>query len=86
MTTILWLNKETNIIDNVSIDDKPISEITLPDLYIALDQKDILGIVYEYDEEIKEVYSYEALGLGGKHFTWDGTKLIGPQPKIQGAA
>jgi hypothetical protein len=82
MTTVLWVNKNTNIVDNASLDDKPIDEIVLPEPYFALDQTTTLAIKFYYDEELKEVVSAQGLGAGGIGFTWDGEKLIGPQPII----
>lgn len=80
MTTVLWINKKTNIVDNTSLDDRPISEITLPDTHFALDLSSTRSIHY-YKDESGNVQSSETIGEGGKGFTWDGTKLIGPQPK-----
>jgi hypothetical protein len=82
MTTVLWLNKETNKIDNITIDDKPISEINLPDPYTALDKEATLGINYVYFSDTKEIFVDEGLGIASIGFTWDGEKLIGPQPII----
>lgn len=72
MTTVLWVNKKTNIVDNVSLDDRPISEITLPDTHFALDN----------DTSISVINGQEITGQGGIGFTWDGSKLIEPQPLI----
>lgn len=42
MTTIAWINKETNICDNTSLDDRPASEIQV-DGYLMLDLDAIGG-------------------------------------------
>jgi hypothetical protein len=41
MTTIAWINTQTNVCDNVSLDDRPASEITAPG-YLMLDL-DVIG-------------------------------------------
>ena len=81
MTTILWVNKETNIVENSSIDDRPFSEITLPNEYLALDRDTTSSVLYLKNKETGEIDVIELIGQGGIGFTWDGTKLLGPQPK-----
>jgi hypothetical protein len=42
MTTLAWINEQTNICDNVSLDDRPASEIQIPG-YLMLDLDAIGG-------------------------------------------
>jgi hypothetical protein len=83
MTTVLWLNKETNKVDNASLDDRPISEITLPNTHLALDKDNTPSIVYGLNDDNTEIIEHELIGQGGIGFTWDGTKLIGSKPIIE---
>jgi hypothetical protein len=81
MTILAVINKETNLVENISLDDRPISEITLPDPYFVIDLETTPTITFYRHSDTKEVLSEESIGQGGIGFTWDGTKLIGPQPK-----
>lgn len=42
MTTLAWVNKETNICENTTLDDRPASKIKI-DGYLILDLDDIGG-------------------------------------------
>jgi len=81
MTKLAIINKDTNLVENISIDDRPINEIVLPDPYFALDQETTTSITYFRNPESKEIVTWEAVGEGNIGYTWDGEKLIGPQPK-----
>ena len=81
MTILAIINKDTNLVENVSLDDRPISEITLPDPYFVINLETTIAVLYSRDPDTKEIVSEEIVGQGGIGFTWDGTKLNGPQPK-----
>jgi len=40
MTTVAWINTQTNICENISLDDRPVSEIVIPG-YLMLDTEAI---------------------------------------------
>jgi hypothetical protein len=81
MTILAIINKDTNLVENISVDDRPISEIILPDPYFVINLETTIAVIYSRDHDTKEVLSEESIGQGSIGFTWDGTKLIGPQPK-----
>lgn len=80
MTILAIINKDTNLVENTSVDDRPISEITLPDPYFVINLETTIAVVYSRDPNTKEIISEEIIGQGGIGFTLDGEKLVGPQP------
>ena len=81
MTILAIINKDTNIVENVSKDERQISEITLPEPYFVIDLETTIAVLYSRDPNTKEIISEEVIGEGGIGFTWNGNKLVGPQPK-----
>ena len=68
MATIAIINRNTNIVENIGLDDRDISEIQLPDPYFAVN----IDTTTCVNEETTE------LGGGGMGYKWDGVKLIHP--------
>lgn len=81
MTILAIINKDTNLVENTSVDDRPINEIIMPDPYFVIDLETTMAVIYSKNKETGEITSVEIVGQGGIGFTWDGTKLIGLQPK-----
>lgn len=78
MTTLAWINEQTNICENTSLDDRPASDIAIPG-YIILDLAQTQAAKWEWNGT-EWVVVDENIGEGGIGDTWDGTKLIEPKP------
>lgn len=78
MTILAWINEQTNICENTSLDDRPASEISIPG-YLMLDLEQTPSATWQWDGT-KWVMVTESIGEGGVGDTWDGTKLIEPKP------
>ena len=79
MTTLAIINGQTNVCENITLDDRQFFEVTLPNPYFALDLTATPSLHYEFNGE--NYVAVESVGQGGIGFTWDGTKLIQPQLK-----
>lgn len=78
MTILAWINEQTNICENTSLDDRPASEIQIPG-YIMLDLEQAPSAKWIWDGS-DWVIEYKGLGEGGIGDTWDGTYLVEPKP------
>jgi len=68
MATIAIINRNTNIVENIGIDDRDASEIQLPDPYFAVNIDKTTCVNEETTGQ----------GGGGIGYKWDGIKLIHP--------
>ena len=78
MTILAIINRNNNICENVTLDDRPISEIVLPDPYFALDLEITPAVDWILDENTNTWYQVEGTGNGGIGDVWDGTRLVEP--------
>jgi len=78
MITLAIINTTTNTCENISVDDRPIEEIVLPDPYIVKDLYTTPAINWIWNETTNQWDSVEC--VGGIGYAWDGTKLIAPLP------
>jgi len=78
MTIVAIINKNTNIVENVSLDDRPIDQINLPDPYFVLDLSTLLSVKWNKVND-EWVQTTPVLGEGGKGDVWDGEKLVRPK-------
>lgn len=77
MIYLAIINTNTNICENVTIDDRPIEDIVLSEPYIAIDLLTTMAIKGYRDSETGEWVEHPpALGIGGIGMQWDGDKLI----------
>jgi hypothetical protein len=76
MIYLAIINTDTNICENVTVDDRPIEDILLPDPYIAIDLATTLAVTYHRDENGGWVPNPATMGVGGKGMLWDGEMLI----------
>lgn len=83
MTVLAWINNKTMICDNVSIDDRPASEIRIPDyMIIDLEQTDCMS--WKYDETLKDYVLRDiGVGTGGIGFSYIDGKLVSQKPTEQ---
>lgn len=80
MTTIAWINNNTSVCDNVSQDDRPVSEITVPGYtLIDLDQTPAVGWVWD-EVALDWVQVDQNLGEGGIGDSYVNGKLVEPKP------
>ena len=80
MATLAIINLNTNICENVVIDDRPINEIQFAEPYFAVDLDVTATIRWNLDIETNSWVQSEVFGSGGIGYAWDGTKLIQPSP------
>jgi hypothetical protein len=80
MTTLAIINSITNVCENISLDDRPVSEIQLPEPYFVVDLDTTTTLNWTWDTETNALVQVERIGSGGIGYTWDGTKLIEPTP------
>ena len=78
MTTIAWINNETNICDNVSYDDRPASEISIPG-YQMIDLGQTPTVNWNWDGT-QFVMVEGGIGEGSIGCTYENGKLIQPKP------
>jgi hypothetical protein len=83
MTILALINEQTMVCENVSIDDRPASDIQIAG-FIVLDLNATPTISWEWDEQTQEwVKMNEVMGEGGIGFTYQNGKLIAPLPLVQ---
>ena len=82
MTQVAIINSNTGVCENVSLDERSISQIVLPSPYIAVDLATTPAIDWVWNTDTKEWDPFEGIGNGGIGDTWDGTKLTQPKPTV----
>jgi hypothetical protein len=81
MASYLLVNKETNIAENAVEWDGNTSTWSPPDIDFTLPVATTPSVDWVWKEEAQEwQLGQESMGNGGIGDTWDGTKLIKPQP------
>lgn len=80
MTTLAWINNNTSVCDNVTLDPRPASEIQI-DGYLMLDLDQTPSAHWEWDEATQDwVMVEEGIGNGGIGDTYIDGKLVEPKP------
>jgi hypothetical protein len=82
MTTLALVNIETNICENVTLDDRPASEIQVPG-FLVLDLITTPSRAWSFNKDSNSYEAVDAVGEGGIDCTWDGTRLIHPKPSVE---
>jgi hypothetical protein len=80
MTYFAIINTNTNICENVTVDDRPANEIPIPAGYIIKDLSTIPAMDWVKDQSGEWIQVGPTMGEGGKGDIWDGTMLIQPKP------
>lgn len=78
MTTLAWINNQTNICDNVSTDPRPASEIQING-YTIIDLNQTPSVGWEWNGTEWVMFD-EGLGQGGIGDIYENGKLIEPKP------
>lgn len=78
MKTLAIINTITNICENITLDDRSIDQIVLPEPYIIVDLYQTPAIGWTWNNETTQWDEVDT--TGGIGCTWDGTKLIHPKP------
>ena len=82
MATYAIINGNTNLVENISADDRPIEEIVLPAPYFVVPIQNTPCVVWLYNDAANEYFQEETHSMGGTGDTWDGQKFIRPRPAI----
>lgn len=77
MTILALVNQQTNICENVSVDDRPANEIQVSG-YLVLDLSTTPAVDWTWNENAW--VAVQGIGNGGIGDVWDGSKLVAPQP------
>lgn len=80
MTYLAIINTNTNICENVTVDDRPADRVHVPGPYIVLDLDTTPAIKWAKNSEGVYVQSEEKLGMGGIGMIWTGERLEQPRP------
>lgn len=81
MAHLAIINTNTNICENVTIDNRPISEISMPEGYIVLELDKIPAMDWVKNDQGEWTQVGPTLGEGGKGDIWNGIMLIQPKPE-----
>lgn len=81
MIYLAIINTETNFCENVTVDDRPIEDITLPHPYIAIDLNTTPAVKYHKDDAGVWVANPPIVGIGGIGMIWNGEWLEQPKPQ-----
>lgn len=86
MTVLAWINNQTMVCENTSLDPRPASEIHI-DGYLMLDLEQTPSAHWEWNDETQDwILINDPIGQGGIGDVWDGTTLITPKSSYQAAA
>lgn len=80
MTILALINNQTNICENVSLDTRPVNEITIAG-YTVLDLEQISVITWDWNEELNDYEQVESIGNGGIGFVYTDGKLVQVKPE-----
>ena len=80
MTILALINNQTNICENVSLDTRPVNEITIAG-YTVLDLEQISVITWDWNEELNDYEQVERIGNGGIGFVYTDGKLVQVKPE-----
>ena len=76
MTILALINNQTNICENVSLDTRPVNEITIAG-YTVLDLEQISVITWDWND----YEQVESIGNGGIGFVYTDGKLVQVKPE-----
>jgi hypothetical protein len=79
MTKLALINNNTNICENVTIDDRAANEINIEG-YTILDLDNTSVINYVWNENLTNINEIESIGNGGIGCTYLNGKLINEKP------
>lgn len=80
MTVLAWINEQTNVCENTSLDDRFASEIKV-DGYLMLDLEQTPSAHWEWDESAQDwVIIQEGIGNGGIGDTYTDGMLLTSRP------
>jgi len=79
MTKLALINNNTNICENVTIDDRAANEINIEG-YTILDLDNTSVINYVWNEDLTNLDEIESIGNGGIGSTYLNGKLINEKP------
>lgn len=80
MTTLALINNQTMICENVSLDDRPASEIQI-DGFLVLDLNEIECYAWEMTEDgVTYELVYRGKGCGGVGDVYENNTLVKPKP------
>lgn len=77
----LMVNKDTNIVDNISIWDGNTDTWQPPSIYLMLVQATTPAFIWGLNNDKTAYVLTEVLGAGQIGFTWDGTAVTTNQPE-----
>lgn len=82
MTVLAWINEQTMICENTSLDPRPADEVHV-DGYLMLDLEQTPSAEWVWNEDLQDWELIdEPIGQGGIGDVWDGIKLITPKQKL----
>jgi hypothetical protein len=81
MTILALINNQTNICENVSLDNRPANEITIAG-YTVLDLEQTPVINWNWNESLNDYEEVESVGNGGIGFIYTDGKLVSVKPAI----
>jgi hypothetical protein len=81
MTKLALINNNTNICENVTIDDRAANEINIEG-YTVLDLDNTPVINWNWNESLNDFEEVESIGNGGIGFTYVNGKLVSDKPNI----
>lgn len=80
MTAIAWINEQTMICENVSSDERPLAEISIPG-YILIDPLQTPAAGWAWDAQLNDwVQVAQNIGEGGISDTYENGVLVEPKP------
>lgn len=86
MTTLALINENTLICENVTLDDRPAEEISVPG-YIVIDQEKTMHRVWKYDKNVNDWFLVDSVcgegGIGDKYENGTLFNPIKPDPVVQ---
>lgn len=80
MSKYAIINKQTNVCENICMDERPIEQIPMPETHFLIDILKVPNVDWIYNRETMQWYTLDSFGQGGIDDIWDGEKLIQPKP------
>lgn len=80
MTILAIINTNTNICENVTLDDRPADQVTVPGPYLVLDLMTTPAIKWYKNDQGVWTQTDPIEGQGGKGMIWNGQVLEQPKP------
>lgn len=83
MTTLAWINAQTSVCENVSLDSRPASEVNVPG-YLIVDLTQTPSARWVWNADTQEwVMEDEGIGYGWIGDVYENGKLVTPKPADQ---